>query len=92
MDQILLPLVIEVPIGPASAFITATFAPNQANGCGATYDAVVYWPQACETVVTSQFGPRKVSFYALGKSKKFAYPPIELPIAPTPVAAPSVAK
>ena len=43
-------------------------------------------------VVTSQFGPRKVSFYALGKSKKFAYPPIELPNAPTPVVAPSGAR
>ncbi len=55
-DQRLLPLVLEVPLGPTSAFISATFAPNQANGCGATYDAVVYWPQACEAVVTSQFG------------------------------------
>jgi hypothetical protein len=55
-DQRLLPLVMEVPIGPASAFITASFAPNQANGCGATYDAVVYWPQNCESVAQGQFG------------------------------------
>ena len=55
-NQILLPLVMEVPLGPTSAFITATFAPNQANGCGATYDAVVYWPQGCEAVAQGQYG------------------------------------
>jgi hypothetical protein len=37
-------------------------------------------------VVTSQFGPRKVSFYALGKSKKFRYPDVDLPESPTPEA------
>ncbi len=33
-----------------STYIGATFAPNQANGCGATYDAVAYWPDSCESV------------------------------------------
>ena len=35
-------------------------------------------------VVTSQFGPRKVSFYALGKSSRFEYPTVELPLVPPP--------
>jgi hypothetical protein len=37
-------------------------------------------------VVTSQFGPRKVSFYALGTSKKFRYPDVDVPESPTPEA------
>jgi hypothetical protein len=62
-DQRLVPLVMEIPLGPSSAFVSASFAPNQANGCGATYGAVVFWPQGCETVVASQFGTlRRLGF------------------------------
>lgn len=32
------------------AFVSATFAPGQANGCAATYDAVAYWDEACTEV------------------------------------------
>ena len=39
--------------------ISATFAPNQANGCGASYDAIVYWAQACEVVAARQFNGLK---------------------------------
>lgn len=55
-DQRLVPLAMELrtPAGPAYA--SASFAPNQVNGCGATYDAVVYWPNACDAVAASQFG------------------------------------
>lgn len=37
------------------AYASASFAPNQANGCGAIYEAVVYWPQKCETLAAKQF-------------------------------------
>ncbi|MFT3847146.1 MAG: hypothetical protein QM739_00255 [Propionivibrio sp.] len=37
------------------AYASASFAPNQANGSGAVYEAVVYWPQKCNTVAARQF-------------------------------------
>jgi hypothetical protein len=56
VDQRLLPLVMEIPLGPTSAIVTASFAAVSGNvGCSATYDAIVYWPQSCEVVVASQF-------------------------------------
>lgn len=54
-DQRILPIAMEVPVNGGSAYISATFAPNQANGCGATYDAVVYWPDKCDVVTSKQF-------------------------------------
>jgi hypothetical protein len=42
--------------GAPNAYASASFAPNQANGCGAVYDAVVYWPQKCESVAAKRFG------------------------------------
>ena len=41
------------------AYASASFAPNQANGCGAIYEAIVYWPHKCEAVATKQFGQFK---------------------------------
>jgi len=35
------------------------FAPNQANGCGATYSAVSYWAQSCDQVANNQFAQLK---------------------------------
>lgn len=35
--------------------MSANFAPNQANGCGASYDVVVYWPQSCDRVAAEHF-------------------------------------
>lgn len=58
-DQRLIPLAMEVPVEGSSAYVSATFAPNQANGCGAAYDAVVYWPQKCEAVAAKQFASLK---------------------------------
>ena len=58
-DQRLIPLAMEVPTETGSAYVSATFAPNQANGCGAAYDAVVYWPQKCEAVAAKQFASLK---------------------------------
>lgn len=54
-DQRILPLAMELPVNGGVAYISASFAPNQANGCGATYDAVVYWPEKCEAVAGKQF-------------------------------------
>lgn len=62
-DQRLLPIAMEATVGASSstAYVSATFAPNQANGCGAAYEAVVYWPVRCETVQAKQFaGLKKV--------------------------------
>lgn len=42
-----------------SAYVSAHFAPNQANGCGAAYDAVAYWPQKCEAVAGKRFATLK---------------------------------
>ena len=39
----------------ASAYATASFAPNQANGCGGLYESVVYWPQGCADVAAKNF-------------------------------------
>lgn len=55
-DQRLLPLAMETTTESGPAYVSATFAPGQANGCGATYDAVVYWPFKCEAVESKQFG------------------------------------
>jgi pyruvate/2-oxoglutarate dehydrogenase complex dihydrolipoamide acyltransferase (E2) component len=66
-DQRLAPLALEVPTTLAgSAYISATFAPNQANGCGASYDAVFYWPQSCDEVTKQSF----VGLKSLGRMKK----------------------
>lgn len=58
-DQRLVSLAMELrtPAGPAYA--SASFAPNQVNGCGASYDAVVFWRNACDAVAASQFGTLK---------------------------------
>jgi len=64
--QQMLPLVIELPTGNASAYVSASFAPNQANGCGATYDAVAWWPLSCEVLARQQFPTLK----NLGKLRK----------------------
>jgi len=50
-DQHLVSVSMEIPIkGAASAYASASFAPNQANGCGGMYETVVYWPQKCDVV------------------------------------------
>jgi hypothetical protein len=54
-DSRLIPLAMEIPVEGGIAYVSASFAPNQANGCGATYDSVVYWPQSCVKVKENQF-------------------------------------
>ena len=65
-DQRLAPLALEVPtmLG-GSAYISATFAPNQANGCGASYDAVFFWPKSCDELAQQSF----VGLKSLGRLK-----------------------
>ena len=58
-DQRLIPLAMELPVEGGIAYVSASFAPNQANGCGASYDAVVYWPQKCDVVASRQFANLK---------------------------------
>ncbi len=54
-DSRLIPVAMEIPFEGGVAYASASFAPNQANGCGATYDSVVYWPLACDKVRETQF-------------------------------------
>lgn len=65
-DQRLIPLVMEVPNESGTAYVSASFAPNQANGCGATYDALVYWPNKCDAVAAKHFAGLK----KIGQLKK----------------------
>ena len=59
-DSRLIPIAMEIPFEGGVAYASASFAPNQANGCGATYDSVVYWPLACDKVQERQFKTLKV--------------------------------
>lgn len=59
-DQQLTSISMEIaPKEGASAYGSASFAPNQANGCGAVYEAIVYWPQNCDIVASKQFASAK---------------------------------
>lgn len=58
-NQKLLPLVMELPTGNGSAYVGVSFAPGQANGCGATYDAVAWWPSSCAVVAKQHFSALK---------------------------------
>lgn len=43
----------------ASAYVSESFAPNQANGCAGMYETVVYWAQKCPLVAIKQFAAFK---------------------------------
>jgi hypothetical protein len=59
-DQRLFAMQIEVPAGASSnSLVNMTFAPQQANGCGATYEAISYWAQSCDAVANGQFAQLK---------------------------------
>ncbi len=56
VDQRLFSMQLELPAGGAgNSFVDMSFAPQQANGCGATYQTVTYWTQSCEAVGRQQF-------------------------------------
>ena len=60
VDQRLFSVAIELPAGAVgNSLVDISFAPNQANGCGATYQAVSYWTQSCEALALSQFASFK---------------------------------
>ncbi len=59
-DQRLFSMLLEVPAGAAvNSLVSMNFAPNQANGCGATYESVSYWAQPCDAVANKQFSNLK---------------------------------
>lgn len=58
-DRQLVSVSMEIPIKDASAYASASFAPNQANGCGGMYETVVYWPKRCTEVAENNFGALK---------------------------------
>ena len=61
-DQRLFSVQMELPAGAGgNSFVDMSFAPQQANGCGATYQTVSFWPQSCETVGNEQFAGLKPS-------------------------------
>jgi hypothetical protein len=61
-DQRLFSVQMELPAGAGgNSFVDMSFAPQQANGCGATYQTVSFWPQSCETVGNEQFAGFKPS-------------------------------
>jgi hypothetical protein len=45
--------------GGQLAYVSETFAPNQANGCGGMYETVVYWEAGCAEVAKQQFSSFK---------------------------------
>jgi len=45
---------VTTPNGQAN-YASASFAPNQANGCGALYETVSFAPSRCEEVAAKQF-------------------------------------
>jgi hypothetical protein len=62
VDRRLFSVQIELPAGASgNSLVDLDFAPGQANGCGASYQAVSYWKQNCDALANSQFnGLRKL--------------------------------
>lgn len=59
-DQELVSVSLEIPMSNApSAYASASFAPNQVNGCGSLYESVVYWPAMCVEVAEKNFAKFK---------------------------------
>jgi len=56
VDERLFAMQMEVPAGASgNSFVDLNFAPGQANGCGATYQAVSYWSLSCDALASGQF-------------------------------------
>ncbi len=48
---------MELPAGAnGNTLVDMSFAPGQANGCGATYQSISHWKQSCEALAQAQFG------------------------------------
>lgn len=55
-DQRLVTFSFEVQATNApTVYASATFAPRQANDCGAEYEAVAWWPDSCDAVAAKQY-------------------------------------
>jgi hypothetical protein len=54
-NERLVSVMLEIPIPNNTALVSADFAPYPPNGCQATYNGVIYWPQKCEVVIKKQF-------------------------------------
>lgn len=65
-DQQMISVSMEIPSTEASsAYASASFAPNQANGCGGMYETVVYWQQKCEEVAGRNFATlRRIDLFS----------------------------
>ena len=62
IDQRMFSVQMELPAGASvNSFVDMSFAPNQANGCGASYQAITFWNQNCDAVAKNQFGDIKKS-------------------------------
>jgi hypothetical protein len=60
VDQRMFAIQMEIAAGAASnSLVDMNFAAQQANGCGASYQAVSYWTQSCDTVATARFSQFK---------------------------------
>ena len=60
VDQRLFSMQMEAPAGATgNSYVDMTFAPNQANGCGATYQSVSYLAQSCEALAGGPYGQLK---------------------------------
>jgi hypothetical protein len=59
-DQRMFAIQMEVAAGASSnSLVDMSFAPQQANGCGATYEAISYWTQSCEALASGPFAQLK---------------------------------
>jgi hypothetical protein len=60
-DQRLISVSMEIPHEGQTpvAYASASFAPNQANGCGGMYESVIYWNQSCDTLAARNFSGLK---------------------------------
>lgn len=54
------------PRDKVTSIVTMSFAPNQANGCGASYQAIVYYEKSCAKA-RDEFYPA-IKMQALGKT------------------------
>jgi hypothetical protein len=61
-DKNLFSVSMEVlPVAGPMAYASASFAPNQANGCAGVFDSVIYWPKRCEEIASTKFSGFKTS-------------------------------
>jgi hypothetical protein len=62
-DQRIASLALELPLNSPnqSAYVSGTFAPYPANGCGASYEVIIYWPKNCTSTAKENYAQIKVT-------------------------------